>query len=218
MLAPYAATHHTSSVGQRAATVCIPLVADLLEDLATSFDAELSSTEHDMTHARTLVHNIDAELADGSHTLASLRAQASALDVLEAREAALVAELENRMGKRFRLGWEKWVRDEDAREQSYDPRTAQPEADLDAIRELARNPPADAVRRAQTLRAELELTKDRRRERFRAFARMQSEAGTGVKMGQYRHLVALGAGVPLDQVEGVIESLCEDFEGGEAFP
>lgn len=214
ILAPYGATLHSSEVGQRASASCIPAMAELLESLATSFDTELADKERDVAQARTLVHNIDAEIGEGERVLQELQHQASGIDRLAAREQQLVAELENRMGKRFRLGWEKWVRDEDGREQAHEaqgtPVGVAP--DLDAMRDLVARPPPDAPARAAAIRGDVAETARVRKELFGKFAELQSRAGTGVKMGQYRHLIALGCGVPMEQVEAVIESLCETFD------
>ncbi|KAM0745671.1 hypothetical protein T439DRAFT_330483 [Meredithblackwellia eburnea MCA 4105] len=219
IIASYGATTHTSQAGQRASQTCIPAVAEMLESLATSFDSELAETERDIQQALTLVGNIEAEVAEGERFIADLQRQASALAGLEEQESKLVKELEVRMGKRFRLGWEKWVRDEDGREQAYEqqgaPRGLEP--DLDAIRDLTQHPPTDAPQRCVGLREDIALTVERRKELFARFAKLRGEAGTGVKMGQYRQLIALGCSVSMDQVDAVIESLCETFDLREEY-
>ncbi|KAK4703556.1 transcription factor MBP1, partial [Phenoliferia sp. Uapishka_3] len=219
VLATFAATSHSSQVGMRATTEGIPQMADLMESLATSFDSELEEKDKDIAQAIQLSSNIQAELADGTRFMEELKSQASGIDLLEARELALVAELENRMGKRFRLGWEKWVRDEDAREREYEAAGAPlgQEPDLDVIRGLASIPPGEKAERSGELRSELERVKELRKEKFKEFAELQGKQGTGVRMGQYRHLVALGCEVGLEMVDGVIESLCEEFEQAESY-
>ena len=192
-------------------------MADLLEKLATSFDTELEEKDRDLAQAHALAANIQNEIVESQRTVGGLQQAASGLEALEARERELVQELENKMGKRFRLGWEKWVRDEDAREEQYAESGAKGEADLDALRELGANPPADAVERARKVRARIDERKEERRELFGEFARLQSAVGTGTRMGQYRQLIALGCGVPMEQVDGVIESLYETLEGREEY-
>jgi hypothetical protein len=210
---------HSSEVGMKASQKCIPQMAELLESLATSFDVELGEKDRDITQASALLGNIEAEILESQRLVASLQAQAGAVDALEAKEHQLTLELENRMGKRFRLGWEKWVRDEDAREQMYDQSGASGEQDLDVFRNLLRNPPSDKAARCDSLRREIDGYKQQRRELFKQFAGLQSTAGTGHKMGQYRQLIALGCGVPPDQVGGAIEALVETLDAGnEMFP
>ena len=216
-LPPFVPQLHSSEVGQRTSTHCVPAMADLLEKLATSFDTELEEKDRDLAQAHALAANIQNEIVESQRTVGGLQQAASGLEALEARERELVQELENKMGKRFRLGWEKWVRDEDAREEQYAESGAKGEADLDALRELGANPPADAVERARKVRARIDERKEERRELFGEFARLQSAVGTGTRMGQYRQLIALGCGVPMEQVDGVIESLYETLEGREEY-
>jgi transcription factor MBP1 len=206
---------HSSEVGQRATTRCIPAIVELLEQLATTFDDELAAKERDLAQAHSLLSNMESEIAESERTISSLQQESSTLASLSEREVVLMAELENKMGKRFRLGWEKWVRDEDAREQAYvEGGTAVREMDLDALRELSRNPPKDAGDHARQVRARVQEYTGERKALFREFAKAMSEVGTGVRMGQYRQLIALGCSVELGQVDGVIESLCE-MEGQE---
>ncbi|KAI5477317.1 transcription factor Mbp1 [Pseudohyphozyma bogoriensis] len=212
VITPFVAQLHTSEVGQRASTKCVPQMAELLEQLATSFDVELAEKDRDVQQAQALLANIDAEIAESQRTVEQLKTQASRMDLLEAREQALVAELENKMGKRFRLGWEKWVRDEDAREQEYERSGGVGESDLDALQQLSKNPPPDAVSQAATIRAEIEQTKGSRKELFAQFARLQAESGTGHRMGQYRQLIALGCGVGNDQVDSAINALLSTMD------
>ncbi|CEQ40529.1 SPOSA6832_02140, partial [Sporobolomyces salmonicolor] len=207
--------------GQRISTNLVPEMATLLETLAASYDAELADKDRELAQADAVLSSLQSEIAESQRTVQQLQQQSTAggsLDDLERQEQQLAQDLEAKMGKRFRLGWEKWVRDEDQREQQYEtdggPATAPegPQADLDAYRELIANPPADSAERAAALRARIDEFKQERARLFGVFATKQSESGTGVKLAQYRQLVALGCGVPLDQVDGVIDVLCENLD------
>ncbi|GAA5880227.1 hypothetical protein JCM1840_004886 [Sporobolomyces johnsonii] len=212
---------HTSETGQRISTKLVPEMATLLETLAASYDAELADKDRELAQADAVLSSLQSEIAESQRTVQQLQQQSTAggsLDHLERQEQQLAQDLEAKMGKRFRLGWEKWVRDEDQREQQYDtdggPATAPegPQADLDAYRDLVENPPADSADRAAALRARIDEFKQERARLFGVFATKQSESGTGVRLAQYRQLVALGCGVPLDQVDGVIDVLCENLD------
>ncbi|GAA6046428.1 hypothetical protein JCM3770_004917 [Rhodotorula araucariae] len=205
---------HTSEAGQRIATHVIPEVAALLDTLATSFDAELADQDRALAQADALAASLQGEIADARAAAQRLEEHAATRAQLEADAHELERELEAKMGKRFRLGWEKWVRDEERREQDYEQAgaAAEPQADLDAYRELVAQPPADAPTSAEALAGRIAAFRDERARLFAALVRGQAEAGTGAKLGQYRQLVALGCGVPLDQVDGAIEALVDDLD------
>ncbi|BGP39087.1 Transcription factor mbp1 (MBF subunit p120) [Rhodotorula kratochvilovae] len=218
---------HTSEAGQRIATHVIPEVAALLDTLATSFDAELADQERALAQADALAASLQGEIADATAAAQELEQHAATRAQLVAEAHELEGELEAKMGKRFRLGWEKWVRDEDQREQQYEQdggAEGGPQADLDAYAELVAHPPADAPARAEALASRIAAFREERARLFGALVRGQAEVGTGAKLGQYRQLVALGCGVPLDQVDGAIEALVDDLDqqqmqlrGAEAF-
>lgn len=225
---------HTSESGQRASSKCIPQMADLLESLSHAFDAELGDKDRDLTQAQALLSNIEAELAESHRTAQFLTTVVDELAGLDAHEADLREQLEAKMGKRFRLGWEKWVRDEDAREMSYEEELRAHEEggagassggggggdgtgferqfDLDQYREFLAHPPHDVQDRQRTIRARLDGYKQTRRDVFKLYTQRTAQMGTGPKMAQYRQLIALGCGVPVDQVDGAIKSLLEEMK------
>ncbi|KAJ6567221.1 hypothetical protein DFH09DRAFT_1156353 [Mycena vulgaris] len=107
---------HHSVVGQRASTRCVNDMTSMLDSLAASFDQELRDKERDTAQAHALLSNIQAEILESQRTVGHLRAQAEGLaqakQHLKEREEALYT----KMGRRYRLGWEKWVKDEEVRE------------------------------------------------------------------------------------------------------
>ncbi|KAJ6627475.1 transcription factor [Mycena sp. CBHHK59/15] len=107
---------HHSVAGQRASTRCVNDMTSMLDSLAASFDQELRDKERDTAQAHALLSNIQAEILESQRAVAHLRAQADGLaqtkQVLKEREEALYT----KMGRRYRLGWEKWVKDEEVRE------------------------------------------------------------------------------------------------------
>ncbi|KAJ7162575.1 hypothetical protein C8R43DRAFT_919438 [Mycena crocata] len=107
---------HHSVAGQRASTRCVNDMTSMLDSLAASFDQELRDKERDTAQAHALLSNIQAEILESQRTVSHLRTQAEPLTQakhhLKGREEALYT----KMGRRYRLGWEKWVKDEEVRE------------------------------------------------------------------------------------------------------
>ncbi|GAA5986626.1 hypothetical protein JCM10908_003828 [Rhodotorula pacifica] len=209
---------HTSETGQKVASKVIPEVASLLETLATSFDAELADKERELVQADATITALQNEIAEAQRAAQQLEQRAKQVDALSADQAEREKELEAKMGKRFRLGWEKWVRDEDQREQQYEQEggpsgfSEGPQPDLDAYRDLIANPPADANERAEALKERIAESQTERKRLFGRLIQQQAAAGTGAKLSQYRQLVALGCGVPLDQVDAAIDALVSEMD------
>ncbi|RXW25850.1 hypothetical protein EST38_g66 [Candolleomyces aberdarensis] len=109
---------HHSVAAQRASTRCINDMASMLDSLAASFDQELRDKERDMAQAQALLTNIQAEILESQRTVSQLRTQAESLPQAKQKLQDLQQSLSEKMGKRYRLGWEKWVKDEEAREKT----------------------------------------------------------------------------------------------------
>ncbi|KAG6866487.1 hypothetical protein C0991_003031 [Blastosporella zonata] len=107
--------HHSVSA-QRASTRCVNDMTSLLDSLAASFDQELKDKERDMTQAHALLGNIQGEILDNQRSVSSLKTQAEGLPQAKDNLRGLENELYAQMGRRYRLGWEKWVKDEEIRE------------------------------------------------------------------------------------------------------
>ncbi|KAG6818845.1 hypothetical protein H0H93_001082, partial [Arthromyces matolae] len=107
---------HHSVAAQRASTRCVNDIASMLDSLANAFDQELKEKERDMTQAHALLGNIQGEILDSQRSVSSLKAQSEGLPQVKEKLQNLETELHVKMGRRYRLGWEKWVKDEEARE------------------------------------------------------------------------------------------------------
>ena len=107
---------HYSVVGQRASTRCVNDMAGMLDSLAASFDQELKDKERDTNQAHALLGNIQAEILESQRAVNHLRQQAEGLTPAKHNLENLENELIAKMGRRYRLGWEKWVKDEETRE------------------------------------------------------------------------------------------------------
>jgi transcription factor MBP1 len=107
---------HYSVAGQKASTRCVNDMASMLDSLAASFDQELKDKERDTNQAHALLGNIQAEILESQRAVGHLKVQAESLPQAKQKLANLETELLEKMGRRYRLGWEKWVKDEEIRE------------------------------------------------------------------------------------------------------
>ncbi|KAG9034319.1 hypothetical protein FRB95_013355 [Tulasnella sp. JGI-2019a] len=110
---------HHSAAAQQASGKCTQDMAMMLDSLASSFDQELAHKERDLTQAHALLSNIQAQILESQRAVAALKAQAAALTPERRQLERLEEDLKGKMGKRFRLGWEKWIQEEEAREQTW---------------------------------------------------------------------------------------------------
>ncbi|KAF9534991.1 transcription factor [Crepidotus variabilis] len=109
---------HLSVAAQKASTRCVNDIAALMDSLAASFDQELKEKERDMHQAHALLTNIQSEILESQRSVGQLKTQAESLFVTKQHLKELEAELTDKMGRRYRLGWEKWAKDEEAREKT----------------------------------------------------------------------------------------------------
>jgi transcription factor MBP1 len=109
---------HHSAAAQTASTRAITDMASMLDSLAASFDQELRDKERDLNQAHALLSNIQAEILESQRSVAQLKVKCQGLDDGRAMLQGMETELGAKMGKRYRLGWEKWVKNEEEREQA----------------------------------------------------------------------------------------------------
>ena len=109
---------HHSIAAQKASTRCVNDIAAMMDSLAASFDQELRDKERDMTQAQALLANIQGEILESQRAVGHLKAQAEGLSQAKQQLRHLESGLVDKMGQRYRLGWEKWVKDEEQREKT----------------------------------------------------------------------------------------------------
>lgn len=109
---------HHSIAAQKASTRCVNDIAALMDSLAASFDQELRDKERDMTQAQALLTNIQGEILESQRAVGHLKAQAEGLSQAKQQLQDLENGLVDKMGQRYRLGWEKWVKGEEQREKT----------------------------------------------------------------------------------------------------
>ncbi|KDR83465.1 hypothetical protein GALMADRAFT_132911 [Galerina marginata CBS 339.88] len=109
---------HHSVAAQKASTRCVNDIAAMMDSLAASFDQELRDKERDTTQAHALLANIQAEILESQRAVGHLKSQADGLTHAKQHLRDLENSLSDKMGRRYRLGWEKWVKDEESREKN----------------------------------------------------------------------------------------------------
>lgn len=219
---------HYSVAGQKAATVVVNEATSLFDNLASSYDQELREKERDMNQANALLTNIQTEILESQRAVSVLRSQSQGLNRSKQVLEDLEMELRSKMGKRYRLGWEKWVKVEEEREAasrvsgngeivaipSEDgvQRTPAGEdiTDLVALHSNIPTDPNDMKDECDKVRVELGQFKRRRVDAFDELVRFQAEAGTSGRMADYRRLIATCCGgVSIGEVDNVLGMLLE---------
>ncbi|KIJ20108.1 hypothetical protein PAXINDRAFT_107851 [Paxillus involutus ATCC 200175] len=109
---------HHSVAGQKASSRCVNEITSMLDSLAASFDRELQDKERDMNQAHALLQNIQQEILESHRAVNQLKTQAEGLQLAKGLLSELENQLLDKMGRRYRLGWEKWIKDEEHREKS----------------------------------------------------------------------------------------------------
>ncbi|KAJ1308343.1 hypothetical protein OPQ81_004053 [Rhizoctonia solani] len=227
---------HYSKTAQRTTTKATAEATSLMASLAAAFDAELVSKERDLAQAHALLTNIQGEILESQRAVNVLKAQGQGLEEAERELKALEEELRVKMGTRYRLGWEKWLRDEEARDKAWKAEQAQsssqpqssnpsisehaplPTLTIDLAELYAPPPKGTSITEAcDALRAEIGKLRTRRHELFEEFVRQQADSGTSGRMAEYRRLISAAAGgVPLQEVDSVVPMLLEQLESEEA--
>ncbi|TFK56136.1 apses-domain-containing protein [Heliocybe sulcata] len=109
---------HFSAAAQRASSRCKTDMTSLMDNLAESFDEEFHDKEKQMTQAHATVNRMQTEILEDQRTVAHLKTKANGMNYSQQGLEDLEQELKTKMGKRYRLGWEKWVKDEEDREKA----------------------------------------------------------------------------------------------------
>ncbi|KZT62205.1 apses-domain-containing protein [Calocera cornea HHB12733] len=224
-----------SRTAQRVAGDVTREMISLLESLAATYEGDMQEKERDLIQATSLLQNIQAEILESQRAVTQLKEKAAGLDDAQKHLAELEIRLSRNMGRQYRLGFEKWMKDEEDREKAW---LASPDgmryrlgmgnsdgkgkakadmdefSDLHVLHSLPTDP--DEVRReCDALRDELQGFRNRREEMMKRFVQQLAEAGTGGRMPEYRRLIGGSLGIPPDEVDSIVDSLLEDLETEE---
>ena len=204
----YIAQPHISEAAIAATQKVIPLMAEMLEGLATAFDKELNEQEEGHSQAQRLLdtstHEIQACKATSEETLApfgDLTGMESQIEALKAEADALADQLKELFEQAQYHELSELVRAEEGQiggqegEASAEDSSESLTAKLEAARELGQ---------LQQERAELRDTI------VKAYAR----SGAGERMSDYRRLIALSCSLLPEDVEQLLPEILKDLEAG----
>lgn len=218
---------HYSVTGQKAATRCVNEATLMLKSLAGSFDQELKDKERDMNQATALLGNIQTEILESQRSVGLLKNQSQGLAQAKQQLLELEHDLKTKMGKGYKLGWERWVNEDEEREKTiragqggelattsiegeYWTSTGETVTDLVNLHTDLPASPENIQEECDRLRTELVSYKKRRLDAIDDLVRFQAEAGTGGRMADYRRLIGAGCGgVPPGDVDNVLGILLE---------
>ncbi|EGF98934.1 uncharacterized protein MELLADRAFT_50812 [Melampsora larici-populina 98AG31] len=201
----------------------MPQMVQMIESLAASFDSTLNEKEHDLNHANGLLNGIQSELAEGQQKLTNYQALLADFSDKRSEQARLEAELNEKMSKRYRFGWEKYVRDEEEREKIFKEQQHSLTQQIQTSEQQSGSGTNINLRECDRVRANLMSLRDERAELFREFINLSSEnvpsdergegSATANRLNDYRRLISIGCGgIGLDEVDEVIESLSEGID------
>ncbi|WFD31780.1 Transcription factor mbp1 (MBF subunit p120) [Malassezia sp. CBS 17886] len=214
---------HSSEAGQRAAGRAVGLVSTLLHDLADSYDTELAVLEKKLTHAQSLLVQIQGEIADSTRIEGSLREDGRDADAQKQEVAHLQKALEQAYHERTYAERERAWRDTQTRLQraraehglSHAELRAPPGVDGD-VAQLLQAPAGSLYAELQQLRAQVSSELEREQALFREHIDTVRDDGTGRTMAMYRRLIAAGCGgIPTNEVDPVVAAVGELAEDGD---
>jgi hypothetical protein len=213
---------HSSEAGQRAAGRSVGLVSTLLHDLADSYDTELSVLERKLTHAQTLLIQIQGEIADSNRIEASLMPKGQSND-----DASTLNALKNKYTS---------ARQEQANEEAERSWKSMHEQVLQARPDLSLGdaPTANedvqrlcAKPKSESLRTELETLRAQANDALSQYQALElrhfrtlCDEGADRTMAMYRRLIAAGCGgiatKEVDAVVGVLSDLLSEGDSAGA--
>jgi len=197
---------HTSEAAIAATKKVIPLMAEMLEGLATAFDKELQDKEEDHNQAQRLLDSSTREIEGCRQTseeiltaFGNIETMNSQIDCLKAEAAALASELRRTLERTQYHELTAWVREEVA------------EVDHTTIPEIPDE--KELMDRLHTAR-ELAQAQHERAELMDTIVKAFARSGAGGKMGDYRRLIALSCSLLPDDVEKLLPEILKDLEAG----
>jgi len=207
--ASYVPQPHTSEAAIAATKKVIPLMAEMLEGLATAFDKELQDKEEDHNQAQRLLDSSTREIeacrqiSEGAlATFGGVEAMNSQTDQLKSEAESLATELHRTLERTQFHELTTVVRQEEAA--ISNPPTSSENSVPDDKELMERLHLARELASAQNEREDLMDTI------VKAFAR----SGASGKMADYRRLIALSCSLLPDDVENLLPEILKDLEAG----
>lgn len=189
----FSAVPHKSEAAIRATQKAIPLLAQKLETLATSFDAELSEKEKDLEQARSLLDNVERDRQNALESVEDIirdlpggeEGFAAAIEALE-RE---VQEKEDELyGIVERRNWE----------------------GLASLRTDGGDPEGDSTDLATLIR---DMEKERK-DLVKKSVELRKKSAGRARVEEYRRLISACCGLPVESIDEMLPDLLKAMEGG----
>lgn len=234
---------HTSEAAIAATKKVIPLMADMLEGLATAFDKELHDKEEDHGQAQRLLESSTQEIEvckqaceETIESFGSIENMESQINSFKAEANALAAELRQTLERTqyyelaFLVHTEEAIVPEAAASETTPAETTPSDVTipdstvLEAVpSEATGGGPSSATSESVndkelmdrlTKARELAQAQNARTELLDTIVKAFARSGAGGKMGDYRRLIALSCSLPYDDVEKLLPEILKDLEAG----
>ncbi|KAG0330785.1 hypothetical protein BG004_001984 [Podila humilis] len=196
-----------------AAQKIIPVVAELFEQLAQSYESDLHDKEQDVIEARNLLHGIQEEVKEGQKAVEVWRVKSVKLGQAEKRIERLQELLHQEIQLQQRLRMEETIMQVEG-EAKMEPEDGEQRTEEDDNIEDGSKRCIEMEKEAAELRESLAQLKERRRVQI---ARLAYLKGThGKRQQEYKRLIALCCNVSIDEVDGLLEPLVQAMKADDA--
>ena len=208
--ASYVPQPHTSEAAIAATKKVIPLMAEMLEGLATAFDKELQDKEEDHSQAQRLLDSSTREIEACRQASEGVLATFGGAEAMNSQSGQLKTEAET-LAAELRRALERTQFHELTaavrREELALPTPHTPTAD-DAV------PDDGELMERLHLARELASAQNERGELMDTIVKAFARSGAGGKMADYRRLIALSCSLLPDDVEKLLPEILKDLEAG----
>ncbi|WVW83398.1 hypothetical protein I302_105417 [Kwoniella bestiolae CBS 10118] len=185
-----------------------------IQSLAKSFDNELKSKERDILQAKAMLTSIHTEVTETNKLIAGLNEKTLSIEDKKNELNSLKKNLNVKIKKELKKGWESWLKDELSRESQWKSgNNGGDNADLEALHNLPSGGQEVVQAEEERLRWEIEEKRKRKNELVEKFVKAQTEAGTSEQIAKYRRLIAAGCGgSKVEDVDELMSQLLETLE------
>lgn len=212
---------HTSEAAIAATKKVIPLMAEMLEGLATAYDTELRDKDEDHQQAQSLLESSQSEIA-ACHTVATetllpfgtAENMNSQMDALKSEADALARELQETLEKAQRYEIGLLVREAEKEVLAQEQQSSGTKTSSSTATPTPEE--QDTTELMEKLRAVWEIAERQRqrKELIESIVEASRKSGSGGKMADYRRLIALSCGLLPDDVEKLLPEILKDLEAG----
>ncbi|TIB08683.1 hypothetical protein E3P89_03440 [Wallemia ichthyophaga] len=192
----------SSETSQSIANTTMSGVANLLENLAQSYDKEITQKERDYQQAQVILRNIKTDIVEAKQTVEKMTIDGGEFEQLKAKLKGLEGRLEEHSMDVYKRGWAEY----------NDKIDEGGKMDMDTSNLGNENGDKDVHYQCTILREQINSLHHKRIASLHELIKRQKEVGTGKKMSEYRKLISVGCGIPTTEIDGVLEMLLESLE------